>query len=264
MNEYFNIYLPKSKREVEIEISMPRYKANISFDTLYFLDGQNTFKDSHATFGRAIRAGKHLKFIASQMKKRILGVAIHNPKTDMGRVNEYSPFKITKTLLDDWKDNDPKICEAFCDDFINVIIPYIETKYNVKRNPENRFIYGSSLAATTAIYLAFKYPNSFNYVGAFSTASFLFENDFISFIKKNINPNINVFLYYGKKEISDSMTKPGLYEKSSKKLYKLFKDNNIRTRLVISASGIHNEETWDEYILDFINFIYSDDIIYKK
>lgn len=264
MNEYYNLYLPLSKREVKIEISIPRYKEDILFDTLYLLDGQNAFKDSHAAFGRSIRATKHLMFAAKEMNKRIVGVAIHNPGTDMGRVNEYSPFKISKTLLDDWKNNDPNICECFCLDLINTIIPFIENKYNVKKTPESRFIYGSSLAATTAIYLAFKYPFSFNYVGAFSPATFLFEQEFFKFLNENIDNKKNVFIYYGRKEISDSMKKSGLYEKSSFKLYDFFKEHNINTRLIISSSGLHNEENWDNAFLDFINFIYYKDIIYKK
>ena len=44
MNEYYNLFLPLSKREVKIEISIPRYKENLLFDTLYLLDGQNAFQ----------------------------------------------------------------------------------------------------------------------------------------------------------------------------------------------------------------------------
>ena len=264
MNEYYNLYLPKSKREVKIEISLPRNTDGVLFDTLYLLDGQNAFLDSHSAFGRSIRATKHLSFASKMMNKRILGVAIHNSGSDMGRVNEYSPFKVKNTNIKSWQENDVNVCHNFCDDLINTLIPFIESKYNVKKNPENRFIYGSSLAATTAIYLAFKYPNSFNYVGAFSTATFLFEDDFFKFLNNNINTNKKVFLYYGKEEMSDSMFSYGLYEEQAITLYKLFKDNNIRTRLIISAKGIHNEENWDNNFLDFINFIYYDDIIYKK
>ena len=264
MIDRYKLYLPKSKREVTIEVSGPRNEKNILFDTFYLLDGQNAFRDSEAAFGRSLRATKYLNYIARECKHRILGVAVYNSGSDLGRVNEYSPFKIDNVMIDSWKENNPKICERYCDDFIHTIIPFIEGKYNVVKDSSHRFIYGSSLAATTILYMGFKYEEAFGYLGAFSTATFLFHKEFMKFLKEYNDPKKNVFLYYGKKEISDSMTKPGLYEKSSKKLYKLFKDNNIRTRLVISSSGIHNEETWDEYILDFINFIYSDDIIYKK
>ena len=264
MNEFYKLYLPKSKREVKIEISVPRKKDDIIFDTLYLLDGQNAFSDSRSAFGRSIRATKHLAFAAKEMNKRIIGVAIHNSGTDMGRVNEYSPFKIKDTLLDEWENNDIDDCHNFCFDLINTIIPFIENKYNVNRDPNHRFIYGSSLAATTALYLGFKYKESFNYIGAFSTATFLFHDEFFKFLNDNINIDKKVFLYYGKEELSDTMKKTGLYEKEGLELYNLFKNNNIKTRLVISSKGEHNEENWDRVFLDFINFIYYDDIIYKK
>ncbi len=264
MYEFYNLYLPQSKREVKIEISIPDNNENILFDSLYLLDGQNAFIDSHAAFGRSVRATSHLEFAKSQLNKNIIGIGIHNSGSDRGRVNEYSPFSIQNAKLDNWKNNDISICMAFCEDLINTIIPFVENRYNINKNPNNRFIYGSSLAATTAIYLAFKYPNSFNYVGAFSTATFLFEDEFFKFLNKNKNINKNIFIYYGKKETSDSFMKDGLYEEQGNKLYKFFKDNNIRTRLVVSAEGIHNEENWDLHFFDFINFIYNDDIIIKK
>lgn len=264
MYEFYKLYLPLSKREVQIEISIPDYNPNIEYDSLYLLDGQNAFLDSHAAFGRSIRATNYLEIAKNELNKNIIGIGIHNSGSDRGRVNEYSPFLIQNATLDNWKNNDISICMAFCEDLMNTIIPFIEDKYNIIKDPNHRFIYGSSLAATTAIYLAFKYSNSFNYVGAFSTATFLYEDEFFKFLENNKNVNKNIFLYYGKKEKSDSFKKDGLYEIQGNKLYKFFKDNNIRTRLVVSIDGIHNEENWDMHFLDFINFIYNDDIVIKK
>ena len=180
MLEYYRLYLPKSKREVKIEVSVPRNRDNVLFDTIYFLDGQNAFKDSHASFGRSIRAARALGLAAKEMGKRILGVAIYNSESDMGRINEYTPFKIINAAFDEWKKQD-----------------------------------------------------------------------------------INVFLYVGKQEQSDDIYDKSIYYKSSLELYDYFKNNNTRTRLSIDSLGIHNEETWGNHIIDFINFIYFDDIHYS-
>lgn len=88
MVEYFTLHFPKSNRDVKIEVSRPRILEGVTFDTLYLLDGQNAFKDSHAAFGRSIRATKKLQFAALEMNKRIIGVAIHNSGSDIGRINE--------------------------------------------------------------------------------------------------------------------------------------------------------------------------------
>ena len=263
MLEYYRLYLPKSKREVKIEVSVPRNRDNVLFDTIYFLDGQNAFKDSHASFGRSIRAARALGLAAKEMGKRILGVAIYNSESDMGRINEYTPFKIINAAFDEWKKQDINICMNYCYDFIHTIIPFIEKKYKTYNSWEHRAIYGSSLAAITAIYLSYQYENSFKYVGAFSTPTFLFPKDFYKFLDINKNEDINVFLYVGKQEQSDDIYDKSIYYKSSLELYDYFKNNNTRTRLSIDSLGIHNEETWGNHIIDFINFIYFDDIHYS-
>lgn len=263
MIEYYNLYLPKSKREVKIEISVPRYKDNIVFDTMYFLDGQNAFSDYRSAFGRSIRATKHLGYTAKELGMRILGVAIYNSGTDLGRINEYTPFKIDKPANKKWLSHDVNNCYNFCEDFINTIIPFVENKYKTHKDPNHRYIYGSSLAAVTAIYLGCKY-NAFNYIGAFSTASFLFENDFNSFIKENSLTDKKIFLYVGKNESSDDLYDNSLYFNSSLNTYKLLKKKKISTRLVVDINGQHNEETWDKHLFDFIAFIYDNDLIYNK
>lgn len=261
MNESYKLYLPKSKREIKLDISLPKNREGITFDTLYFLDGQNAFSDSKAAFGRSIRATKALNSTAKYLHKRILGVAIHNSGTDLGRVNEYTPFYLTNEESLKYQTQNIETCHNFCDDFISTIIPFIETKYKTYKDPEHRFIYGSSLAANTAIYLAFKYKNSFNYIGAFSTASFLFEEEFISFIKDNKDTNKKIFLYVGEKEESDAMYQRDTYLNSSKLLFDTFKSLGNRIRLSVDVNGLHNEETWGNHIKEFINFIYFDDDI---
>ena len=102
MVEYYTLFLPRSNREVRIEVSVPRFQSGIQFDTLYLLDGQNAFKDQNSAYGRSIRATKCLSFTAKEMGKRIIGIAIHNSGSDLGRVNEYAPFKIVNSPIEKW------------------------------------------------------------------------------------------------------------------------------------------------------------------
>jgi alpha-glucosidase len=181
----------------------------------------------------------------------------------MGRINEYTPFKIENAADKEWLKQDISICMKYCEDFIHTIIPFVEKKYNTYKSKEHRAIYGSSLAAITALYLSYHYEDSFQYVGAFSTPSFLFKDAFFKFLKENINKRKDVFLYVGAQEQSDDIYDKNTYLNSSKELYQFFKENKIRTRLVIDTNGIHNEATWGNHISDFINFIYFDDILYS-
>ncbi len=260
MLETYKLFLPKSKREVTIDISIPKNREDIIFDTLYLLDGQNAFSDSKAAYGRSIRATKVLGKAAKHLNKRIIGVAIYNSGSDKGRISEYTPFYIDNPASLAYQTKNTDNCKNFCDDFVNTIIPFIENKYTTYKDKNHRFIYGSSLAATTAIYIAYKYPDSVNYVGAFSTASFLFEKEFDEFLLKNKNKEKNIFLYVGEKETSDSSFDKESYMDSSMALYSIFKESGNRIRLSIDPNGIHNEETWGKHLFEFINFIYFDDI----
>lgn len=250
MIQNYKLYLPLSKRYIDIDVYIPDVKCD-KFETLYLLDGQNAFLDSKAAFGRAIRANNHIDYASKNLNKNIIGVAIYNSGSDMGRVNEYSPFKVKRKK---WSNNNPLECINYCEDFINTIIPFIDNNYNTYTDKSHRYIYGSSLAAITALYLGFKY-DSFEYIGSFSTATFLFEDDLYKFLDSNINKKRNVFLYVGKNETSDRIPDKNLYYNCSLKLQNYFIDNNINSKLVYSLNGRHNEETWDKFFIDFIDYI---------
>lgn len=266
MIEYYNIFLPNVKRNVKLEVSVPRnyQKLNIKFDTLYLLDGQNAFKDSHAAFSRSIRATKYLGQIAQTMKKRIIGVAIYNAGSDMGRINEYTPYKITNAAEKAWEKQDVSVYEKFAKDLTETIIPFINKKYPTVDDVNHRFIYGSSLAALTAIHISYKYPNSFNVIGAFSTASFLCPKEFNSFLEENIDPNKRLFIYVGKRETSDGEYNESLYYNSSLDLYNIAKNKKANVRLLVSDSGTHCEACWEKQLPEFLSYIYENDIIYKN
>lgn len=255
MYKSYNLFLPISKRNIKIDVWIPRFNKNKKFDTLYMLDGQNAFKDKYAAFGRSLRAGKTLRKIKKELYKNVLGVAIYNGEPHINRINEYSPFLIDNINNTEWDNNDITICMNFCEDFINTIIPFIESNFNVNKNANNRFIYGSSLAAVTALYLGFKY-DMFNYIGAFSTASFLYINSFMEFLNNSNKIDKNVFLYVGENESSDDICDAKMYLDTSINLYNYFKKNKVNTTLITDKDGIHNEKYWDKYLFDYLMFIY--------
>ncbi len=259
MIKYIELYLPISDKKIKIEISFPKnYNEKIKYDTIYLLDGQNAFLDKNATFKRSIRATKHFDYIANITNQKIIGIGIYNTPSEIGRINEYTPFEITNKEFSQWSNNDTSICHNFCTDLIKTIIPYIDNNYNTTKN---RYIYGSSLAAMTAIYLGYKY-NKFKGIAAFSTATFICQEAVNKFINNYFKKEIKLFLYVGKNETSDG-SDTNIYYNTSLDLYKLIKDKKGNVRLVVSEKGIHCEKTWEAQLLDFLSFIYFDEIIFK-
>ncbi len=252
------IYLIKTKKNVVLEIYVPNTSHKL--DTIYFLDGQNTFLDKNATYKRSLRMKKHFKYLENELNKYALGVAIYNGESEKERNNEYAPFKITYSYIKEMKTNNPNKFRCFISDLKNIIIPYIEENFNVYKDINHRFIYGSSLAATTTLYLAYSKDKLFNTVGCFSTALFLFHDEFYNYLNKRKNSNARIFLYVGKNEISDAIKDKSLYLNTSLELYNYLKDKCNDTKLLISKDGIHNEASWDKVFNYFLSFIYNSDI----
>jgi len=261
MIKKFDLYCPNSKRKVHIQVSIPKtYDADILFDSLYMFDGQNIFKDHDAAFGRSLRMGKYLAIMASKFNKRICGIAISNSGSDLGRINEYTPFKLEQVAEDNWKKQDVNECTKFTMDFIFTIIPYIQAHFPVKKEASSTFVMGSSLGGLYASYVANLYPNIFGAAGLFSPAIFLCDKAFYHFVDANRNDKLRNFIYVGLKESSDGSFDENLYYNTALKLHNYNKKHNIPSKLLCDYYGIHNEETWERHILQFLSYIYFDDI----
>ena len=239
MYQYHNLTLPKSNIEIKLEIYVPKNKRNEKMSTIYFFDGQNTFLDSHATYGRALRANKKLN------KYNMLGVAITGYYNETDRDSTYCPFML-------YEKHKPEICDLFIDDIESTIIPFINNNYNVYDDMDHRLIYGSSLAGITSLYIGFK-KDLFKYIAAFSTATFVDERKLFDVISKNKKER-NVYLYVGTNESSDNKFKPMDFLLGSYKLYDLLRLTEVNTELKIKKNAIHNEKYWGKYIKKFYKF----------
>ena len=62
--------------------------------------------------------------------------------------------------------------QAFVDEMMNEVIPYVESNYNVLTDPANRAIAGFSLGGRETMATGLKYPDKFNWVCAFAPAIF--------------------------------------------------------------------------------------------
>ena len=234
-----NLVLPKSNIKVTLVVFVPKNIKKEKMSTIYFFDGQNTYLDTQATYGRALRAHKKLN------KYNMLGVAITGYYNEDDRDSTYCPFKL-------YEEHKPEICEAFIDDIESTIIPFIHSNYNVYDDMDHQLIYGSSLAAITALYIGFK-KDLFKYIAAFSTATFVDERKLFDLITKNRKDRY-VYLYVGDNESSDNKFKPLDFLLGSNKLYDLLKINNIPCEFKTKKKGIHNEKYWGKYIKKFYKY----------
>lgn len=258
----FDLYLPKTKRKVRITVSIPRNYQNsdIMYDSLYMLDGQNIFKNNEAAFGHSLHMGKYLSIMATNFNKRICGVAISNAGSDLGRLNEYMPWKVENLASKEWERQDTRVCKAFAYDLVHTIIPFIQGRFPVKKEKEATCLMGSSLGALFTVYATNAFPDVFGAAGIFSNCPFLAPKAFNRFIHSNLNKDCRNFIYVGKKESSDGSYDENMYYSSAVKLHEFFKKNGVKSRLRVDVNGIHNEETWEKHLMSFLSFVYFDDV----
>lgn len=255
------LLLPHLKRNIKIVISIPRNydKAKIMYDTLYVLDGQNCFKDHDSSFGTSLHMGKYLSIMAKH-NHRICCVALYNAGSDLGRLNEYAPFLVTRRSSKEWEKQNIEVFKAFEKDFFEVIVPFIQNNFPVSLKAKDTFIFGSSLGALCASYFANHHPDVFGGVGLFSNCPFLCEEAYFKDLDKHHNKKCRTFIYVGMKENSDGIFDEFAYFNASKRMYDSFISYKTPTKLVISEYGHHHESIWEKHLLEFLSFMYSDDI----
>lgn len=132
---YLRVYLP------------PGYNEIISYPVVYCQDGEEFFN-----FGRIATHANQLILDEGIEPFIIVGVEV-NTKV---RTEEYAPFG--------------NRFEAYTSCFTEEIIPFIEQKYPVRREPEDRILAGDSLGATVSLHLALKRPDLFSNIISLSGA----------------------------------------------------------------------------------------------
>lgn len=257
----YDLFCPTLKRKVHLQVSLPKdYRTSgLEYDSLYCLDGQNIFKDSYASFGRSMHLGYYLSIMGNKFNHRIILIAMDNAGSDLGRLNEYCPFKVRKNASEEWKKQDTRIFRAFEKDLLETIIPFIQKKFPVSHDPSRTSIFGSSLGGITSAYMMNSHPDVFGAAGEFSTASFICGNALYRYFDEgHINPNGKNFIYVGLKESSDGSFDETLYFNEAKKLHSYYKNHGLKSHLCVDVYGYHNEETWEKHILEFLSYLYDE------
>lgn len=256
MLKSYKIFCPNLNKFITLEIYIKKHKKGQINDALYILDGQNAFKDKDATFKRSLRFTKYVDLFKDTRNINICAIAIKSYEDDIERTNEYLPYKFE--INTKWnKNQNLSISKAFTNDFINTIIPFINAIFNIN----DSYIFGASLGALYASFIANNYT-IFKGCGLFSICPFLCEKAFYKDLSINKRQKLKTFIYVGKNEESDSLFDKDLYLNSALKLYDFL--NNDNTRLLIDENGVHNEESWEKHIIDFLSFIYSNSNIKQK
>lgn len=127
----------------------PGYNELLSYPVVYCQDGNDFF-----TMGRIATIANQLILEEGMEPFIIVGVSVDRSK----RTSEYSPVGSRNA--------------AYKRFFTQELIPFIEERYPVRRDPASRVLAGDSLGGTVALHLALDNPELFTHVLALSGAFF--------------------------------------------------------------------------------------------
>lgn len=138
----------ESPRSVKVYLP-PGYNELLSYPVVYCQDGNDFF-----TMGRIATIANQLILEEDMQPVIIVGVSVERSK----RTSEYSPIGARN--------------DAYKRFFAEDLLPYIEERYPVRREPKARVLAGDSLGAAVSLHLALDYPQLFTHVLSLSGAFF--------------------------------------------------------------------------------------------
>jgi len=232
--------IPQLNRKRRIWLYLPKGYATSSktYPVLYMHDGQNLFNEQTAPFGEW-GVDECLDTLQAKLGKECIVVGIDNGGTK--RMNEYNPYDNTQYGKGEGK--------QYMDFIVNTLKPFIETKYRVKKGPENTFIAGSSMGGLISFYAMVQYPNVFGAAGVFSPSFWIAPEIFADAEKLNTPTMPKFYMYVGKME-TDNMVP------NNDRMVDLLQKKQIYSiRKVTNPLGRHNEKTWRQEFADFYKWL---------
>lgn len=139
-------FLPEKNRNLRIFLP-PGYNEILSYPVVFCQDGEDFFN-----FGRIATTATKLILDEGLEPFIIVGVDVDKKV----RTSEYSPGG--------------ERFNNYIRFFAEELLPYIESKYAVRNDPDNRLLAGDSLGGTISLHIALKHPNLFTRVMSLSGA----------------------------------------------------------------------------------------------
>ena len=249
--ELFEIYLPyPEKGDRRVRGYVPEREEGETFPVIYMTDGQNLFDEESSAWGcwftrEAVEAER------KNSGKAAVIVGIHND--NHWRDNELTPGSIGELVdtadMYDFTAPEGEIFDSFVTD---VVKPYIEANFPVKKGRENTAFCGSSSGGLQSFFTALSHPDSFSAAGVFSPAFLLYsEDDMRRWILSKLSDNLPyLYIYTG---AGDELEQRVF--QSTEAVYDMLTECYPYDLLneVILFENSHNEKAWAEIFPDFLH-----------
>lgn len=223
------------------------------YSTLYMSDGHNLFDKLYSFAGTEWQCDESVLSLMSNGGDGVIIVGIDN--SDDKRVTELTP---------DIEGLNPEMVAAIDEEIpffqgdvfagfvVNDLIPYVESHYNVN---DVRGFAGSSCGGQMAFYIGLEYPETFDYIGAFSSAvAYFTEEAWDAYLStKDFSGDVpRMYLYTGTNE-KDS-TEAWIWPSAVLMEGWLLDHGYPADKLVnvVDPDGLHHERYWALYFPELL------------
>ena len=239
------VYLTSLKRPRTLRIYLPpsyTKQLNKRYPVLYMHDAQNLFDDK-TSFAGEWGIDESLDAIEMKLGFELIVVGIDNHAQK--RLNEYSAWPHEKYGEAEG--------HLYIKDVVNVIKPYVDSKFRTLSDKQNTAMLGSSMGSLVTNYAAVKYSDVFTKAGLFST-SYWYAPDIYNFTTENMPPKENKWYFLvGEKEGVDVVN-------NQNKMIALLEKNGFKAPSVAAKTDIegeHNEKFWRREFSDAIIWLFN-------
>jgi predicted alpha/beta superfamily hydrolase len=234
------------------------------YPVLYLNDGQNVFDAATSTFtGREWRADETVRALADAGRIPPLIVVGIDHAGRRERFHEYFPYA-DRFLQPPDPDPQGSRYPAF---LVDEVLPFVESRYRVSRDPAQRGVGGSSAGGLAAVYAVVKRPGTFGRLLVESPSLYLDDARILREAAGVRTWPARLALGAGTREgeaaqgACDPAAPPGEPEvvKDLRRFARVLHDAGVadaRVRVTVTPCGTHDEDAWADRLPDALAFLY--------
>jgi predicted alpha/beta superfamily hydrolase len=230
------------------------------YPVLYLNDGQNLFDSTTSTLNPM--EWRVDETVAGMVAKRelppIIVVGIDNAGR-RGRFKEYFPWR--DEYLDP-PEPDPQ-GKRYPEFLVDEVLPFIESRYRVAREPSGRGIGGSSAGALAAMYAVISRPGIFGRLLVESPSVYVDDYHVLRDALSVRQWPQRIYLGVGTNESGSATCDPAVEDAELvtdvKRFRKVLIDAGVAARridLTITPCGVHNEQAWAARLPRALSFLF--------
>jgi predicted alpha/beta superfamily hydrolase len=223
----------------------PDYHVRVDqrYPVLYMFDGQNVFDQATSFAGEWEVDETCESLIPAGLMEPIIVVAVDNG--GLGRVLEYTP----------WYDpgfGDGGGGEAHLQEFISVLMPWVDSNYRIRTGPHNTGMAGSSLGGLMSLYAVYAHPDVFGLIGGLSPSIWWSGRELLDYAGGQPKPPAIVYMDMGTSEGAYARKERGSGDRDSIDDLRAMRDLMVGQGFVLDEDlmvvedegGMHNEWYW--------------------